>query len=65
VVASRVAQIGQRLLYARLKVRNRLRETLCAKFDELLSQSSRRLLSSDLDDRIQILSYLSIEEAGT
>jgi hypothetical protein len=65
VVASSVAQIGQRLLYARLKDRNCLRETLCAKFDELLSQSSRRLLSSDLDDRLQILSYLSIEEAGT
>src|SRR5215210_2945949 len=48
----------QRLLYACLKDRNRLRETPAVEFGELLGQSFRRLLTADLEDRLQILGYL-------
>ncbi len=58
MVAPRVAQITQGVAYARLEDGDRLRKTPTVKRHELLGQGSRRLLSPDLGDGLQVFGHL-------
>src|SRR5215208_6699874 len=57
-MASRVVKVGQSVPYARLKGCDRLRETLPVKLHELLGQGFCCLLSSYLEDRLEVFGYL-------